>query len=106
MEKLFKLNKIFHKRNTFFKNSKNSWHKKESDFNYLYFFVRNFVLFFELKIKNNKYNKRCIDIPKKSFVYFAMSAQPEATLYQAMEYADTVNVLKFLEKEFLKIFQF
>ena len=99
LENLFKLNKIFHKRNTFFKNSKNSWHKKESDFNYLYFFVRNFVLFFELKIKNNKYNKRCIDIPKKSFVYFAMSAQPEATtLPTAMEYADTINVLKILRE--------
>ena len=99
LEYLFKIHKIFNTKNTFFKNSKNSWHKKESDFNHLNFFIRNFLLFFELKIKNYKYNRRCIDIPKKPFVYFAMSAQPEATtLPIAMEYADTINVLKILRE--------
>ena len=39
LENLFKLNKIFNKKNIFFKNSKNSWHKKESDFNHLIFLL-------------------------------------------------------------------
>ena len=84
---------------TFFKTSRHSWKKKEADFTPLTYFLFLIRLRLRLKWEKLKYHRKCAPIKNEKFVYFAMSAQPEASnLPAALGFSNIFTCLKMLRQ--------
>lgn len=84
---------------TFFKISRYSWKKKESDFTGLTYFLFLVRLRIRLNWEKLKYHRKCTPVKREKFVYFAMSAQPEASsLPAALALSNIFTCLKMLRQ--------